>query len=212
MVEIIKKYKERAVLIGLGLAFLIFVGGGMYLQKKNLKEKVIQPKKETHKVELRVSPSTGTSSGHGAKEKRGSAPQVSSAFYLKPSPGELLEELSSMENLREDVAQKKFMSLRVLWPVYFFSLEEMDGHTIVHLDVSEDGFGVQLKSEISLADFPEFSSLESGKKLWIGGEIIGVDLSGTGMISLKTEHVNLSAEGPVPMVETDEKNKDIGDK
>jgi hypothetical protein len=202
MIALIKKHKERAVLVGLGLAFLIFVGGGLYLQKKNMKKKMIQPKKETHKVELRVAQSPDRSSGHGAKENRGDAPQVSNAFFLKPSPGELLEELSSMENLREDVAQKKFMSLRVLWPVYFFSLEELDGKTIVHLDVSEDGFGVELRSEINLADFPEFNGLEPGKKLWVGGEIIGVDLSGTGMISLRAEHVNLSAEGPGPMLET----------
>jgi len=199
MIDLIKKHSERAALIGLGLAFVVFVGGGIYLQKKNQKEKDAQPRKNLHKVELRVAQSSPASGG-SIDRKNSTAGKVaaSNAFFLKPSPEELLEELSSMENLRHDVAQKKFMSLRVLWPVYFFSLNESDSTTIVLLDVSEDGFGVQLQSEVNLTLFPEFGNLESGKKLWIGGEIIGVDLSGTGMITLKTEHVNLSAEGPNP--------------
>ncbi len=37
--DFFNKHRERVTLIGLGLAFLIFVGGGIYLQKKNKKEK-----------------------------------------------------------------------------------------------------------------------------------------------------------------------------
>ena len=38
MLDFLKKHKERATLIGVGFAFLLFVGGGIYLQDKNMQE------------------------------------------------------------------------------------------------------------------------------------------------------------------------------
>ncbi len=39
VLELIKKHKERVALIGMGVAFLIFIGGGIYLQKSKKQEK-----------------------------------------------------------------------------------------------------------------------------------------------------------------------------
>lgn len=190
----LKKHSERATLIGLAIGFLFFVGGGIYLQKQHREEKKEVDKPKIQKVELTVRSQT---QGSRKKEEGSADPQVISAFFLKPSPDELLEQLSELETVREDVAQKKFINMRVIWPVYFFDKQEKDGAVTAIFDVSEDGFGVIIESDINLSRFPELFELEQGVKLWIGGEIIGVDLSGTGTIYLNIEQVDLSAEGPL---------------
>lgn len=192
MIDFLKKHSERAALIGLGVGFLFFVGGGLYMQKQNQQDKKeVKVEPEIKKVELKVRQGKGSSDG---KNEAKTGPQNTSSFFLKPSPGELLEQLSSMETLREDVAQKKFISLRVLWPVFFFNIEELDTGITASFDVSEDGFGVVVKTEINLTAYPEINNLSPGDKIWLGGEIVGVDLSGTGTIILKTEHLALKLE------------------
>ena len=42
LIKYIKKYKERFALAGLGIAFVIFIGSGMYLQKSNKQDKELQ--------------------------------------------------------------------------------------------------------------------------------------------------------------------------
>ena len=64
------------------------------------------------------------------------------------------------------------------------------------LDVSEDGFGVVLESEVDLAVFPQLQDLAGGEKIWIGGEILAVDRAGTGTIYLKTDELRFSDEAP----------------
>ena len=120
------------------------------------------------------------------------------SFFLKPSPDELLAELASMENLNEDVVNSKFSYLRVMWPAYFFTLENTeDNKATLLLDVSEDGFGVIIRSEVKTASHPQLLDLVGGEKVWIAGEIVAVDPSGTGTIHLKTEHIRLGDEPPV---------------
>ena len=102
-----------------------------------------------------------------------------------------------MENLNEEVINAKFTHLPVLWPGYFFTLQEAeDGRVSVVLDVSEDGFGVVIVSEVDLNLYPQLRELTSGTKIWIGGEILAVDRAGTGTIYLKTEQFRFSAEAP----------------
>jgi hypothetical protein len=125
------------------------------------------------------------------------APQ-SASFSLKPSPDELLQQLTSLENFNEDVLAAKYSGLRVLWPGYFFVLQLKEGSkaTLV-LDVAEDGFGVVIESEVDTTVYPQLRDLQPGKKLWIGGEIIAVDRSGTGTIYLRIEHLKFGDE-PIP--------------
>lgn len=195
MLALIKKHRERAALIGLGIGFLLLVGGGIYLQKQNRKAESDLHEVEIKKVELRARPGKSSSS---KKEGEKTVSPSTSAFYLRPSPGELLEQLAGLTDLREDVAQKKFLKLRVIWPVYFFTAkEEADGRGSVQFDVSEDGFGVVVVGAINLDAYPELKELTPGMKLWVGGEIIGVDFSGTGTIHLNIEQVDLSPDGPL---------------
>lgn len=194
MIAFVKKHKERAALVGMGIGFLLFVGGGIYLQKQNRRASEEIKEQEVKKVELTVRKSTSSPQ----QETEGASTQaVTSAFFLEPSPGELLEKLESLDNLREDVAKKTVLNLRIIWPVYFFSLDEQEGAATAVFDVSEDGFGITVQTMVDTARYPEIKELQPGEKLWLGGEIIGVDLSGVGTIYLKMEQLDLSPEGPL---------------
>ena len=189
--ELLKRNRERVTLLGVAVAFLMFVGGGLYLQKKNRFEKE-QPFEAIPKtVELSIQKKSET----GAQGEE--SPRQASSFFLRPSPEELLQQLASMENLNENVVGEKYTGLRVLWPVYFFSVQETEGgKATLLLDVSENGFGVLVDSEIDLAAYPQIRTLQASQKIWIAGEILAVDPAGTGTIYIKVEHLSFSEEEP----------------
>ena len=112
-----------------------------------------------------------------------------------------------MENLNKDVVNSKFSYLRVLWPAFFFTLEQDEaGQTTLLLDVSEDGFGVQIQSEVDVGAFPQLLELTTGEKMWLGGEILAVDPNGTGTIYIKTEHISFGDEPPLTLPEPKTEN------
>ncbi len=85
-----------------------------------------------------------------------------------------------------------------MWPVYFFSIMSQEEKVVtVLLDVSEDGFGVEVQSEIDTAVYPEIIELKEGDKFWIAGEILAVDPAGTGTVFLKMEHLRFSEDGGI---------------
>lgn len=87
-------------------------------------------------------------------------------------------------------SNQKYTGLRVMWPAYFFQiLHQESNRATVLLDVAEDGFGVTIETEIDSLLFPEILVTERGTKIWIAGEIRGVDASGTGTIHMATEEV-----------------------
>lgn len=190
--EFIKKNRERVTLVTVVSIFVLSIGGGFLLQRnRSAKELRNAPLPKT--VELKVA-----AKGDASGEPEGKSDSAS--FFLKPSPDELLQQLTSLENFNEDVVEGKYTGLRVLWPAYFFTLQSSEGNnkgTLV-LDVTEDGFGVVIESEVDIALYPQLKDLEAGKKLWIGGEILAVDRSGTGTVYLKAENVSLSDTPPFP--------------
>lgn len=192
MIEFLRKHKERVTLIGMGIAFLCFVVGGIYLQKKNRQDQEPLPEVVAKTVELKIK-----SQNQSEEQSKTASRGKTTSFFLKPSPDELLAELASMENLNDDVVHSKFLYLRVMWPAYFFTLEQTeDGKAALLLDVAEDGFGVIIRSEIDIASHPQLLELVGGEKVWIAGEIVAVDPSGTGTIHLKTEHFKFGDESP----------------
>jgi uncharacterized protein YneF (UPF0154 family) len=199
VLELIKKYKERVALIGMGVAFLIFIGGGIYLQKSKKLEK--DPPVAARQVHPEQSHEQQAQAGMQPRQ----ATRTSTAYFLKPSPDELLEQLASMENLTEDAIGEKFTQLSVLWPAYFFTLRETeDGRRSIVLDVSEDGFGVVIESDVDLNLYPQVGQLARGERIWIGGKILAVDPAGTGTIYLATEQLEIGDDppfSPVPPVE-----------
>ena len=172
----------------MGLSLAICVGGGIYLQKKNIhakEEKITEKPPET--IELQSERpdmnTAGKTDSHGKSE----------TFFLKPSPAELMAQLSEMAGLNEDVSRAKYQGLRVMWPVYFFSVMAREGNRVkVLLDVSEDGFGVVVQSELDVTVYPEILSLKSGTRLWLAGEIKAIDPRGTGTIYIRTEHLKFT--------------------
>jgi hypothetical protein len=200
VLDFLKKHKERVTLIGVGFAFLLFVGGGIYLQDKNMQGNQPVTDASTKTVKLKVSPQT-----EGQKNTK--SPATTTAFFLRPSADELLAELAAMENLNKDVVNSKFSYLRVLWPAFFFTLEQDEaGQTTMLLDVSEDGFGVQIQSEVDVGAFPQLLELTTGEKMWLGGEILAVDPNGTGTIYIKTEHISFGDEPPLTLPEPKTEN------
>ena len=191
LIEFIKKHKERFALVGMGIAFIVFIGGGIYLQKNNKQEKDLHPKDEPVRVELPT----------GQQKKRQMAAKPAAAttatYYLKPAPDEILQQLASMNYLKADVIKEKFSQLPVLWPAYFFTIQKTeDGRSSLVLDVSEDGFGAVIESEIDIGLYPQLQELKTGQKVWIGGKILGVDPAGTGKIYLKSDQYRIGDEAP----------------
>jgi hypothetical protein len=179
----LKRNKERVILYGVLVAFFIVVGSGYFL-RGGRKQELEQTKEAIPKaVALQVRQGV-----EGSAQEQGAT--GSTPFFLEPSPDQLLQQLTSLENLNEGAVEGRYVGLRVLWPAYFFTLEEGQGskRSLV-LDVDEDGFGVILESEVDPAAYPQLTTLEVGKKLWIGGEIQAVDRAGTGTVFLKVENI-----------------------
>jgi len=189
LLNFLKKHNERATIVGLGIGLIVFVGLGIYLQKKNSQEKEAPLLREPIKIELEVKQNEVPSKSNSTSKKTNS-------FFLKPSPAELLQQLSSMENLQESVAQSKLKHLRVLWQVYYFNVESVEGGDALSLDISEDGFGVEVRGNINSTDYPQLSGLKIGDKIWVAGEIEAVDPSGTGTVYLKIELLDFTDDGP----------------
>lgn len=191
MIEFIRNYWERIVLLLVTAIFFILVGSGVYLQKRNNEELEINVKLPTANVKIQLPRKNETRS-------RDIASPGPTSFYLKPLPGELLEQIANLESFDEKIATGKFSGLPVMWEVYFFSFEEHENNIgTVQLDVSEDGFGVLVVCDADVDEFPEITDLERGMKIWVAGEILSVDPSGTGTIYLKTDYFRFTdlAEG-----------------
>ena len=182
MIVYIKKYWERIVLLLVTMAFFFLVGGGVYLQKQNKFDMEHGAGIDSQKVKKQRPLKTDS-------QPRDIASPESTSFYLGLSPAELMEQITNLYSLDEKVATAKFSGLPVIWSGYFFSLKKgEDDTTYVQLDVSEDGFGVILICDADLYEYPDFTEIESGKKIWVAGEIVAADPSGTGTIYLKTEY------------------------
>jgi hypothetical protein len=190
VIDFIRKHKERVALIGVVAAFLIFIVGGIYLQKNNKREREILPVAAPVTVQLKTKK---TDDSHSATKPLA----ANTTYFLKPSPEELFEQLAAMENLNADVINEKISQMPVLWPAYFFALRPgEDGRMVVVLDVSEDGFGVVLKSAVDLGLYPQLLDLVRGEKIWIGGKILAVDPAGTGTVYLETDQLRIGDEPP----------------
>lgn len=141
----------------------------------------------------------------GSAENR--KPQGTSSFFLHPDPKELLEKLENLspQEFREEA--RELPGLKVMWPAFFFSVNAVEnGKAEVIFDASEDGFGALIVSRIDAAKYPQVLTLERGKKIWIAGEISGVDPTGTGQFILDAEYVRFDDyQPPKPSPEKEKK-------
>ena len=200
MLEFMKKHKERITLISVAVVFVVLVGGGVYLQKQ--KAKVKEPQHKTKPTRIKIS-----RPGEKGSQRADNSPATkATTFFLKPLPGELMEMIADLDSLDESVATKKFSGLPVMWAVFHFSaVKKNDNIVTVQLDVSEDGFGVIVMCDVDVNEFPQIVEIESGRKIWVAGEIVAVDPSGTGTVYLKTDYVSFTdpTESELPVTVAD---------
>ena len=200
MIEFVRKYWERIVLLLVTVIFFVFVGIGIFLQGNGKGDTEPDDETSQEKIEVILPEQTESQSPNSVSSRF-------TSFYLRPLPGELMEQIANLDSLDEKVATGKFSGLPVMWSVYFFSFQQHeDKSTTVRLDVSEDGFGVMIICDADVKAYPEITEVESGKKMWVAGEILSVDPSGTGTIYLKSDYFRFTElEEVAPVVPADEK-------
>jgi hypothetical protein len=113
-------------------------------------------------------------------------------FSRLPSPEEVTAKIESLDIHERKNEEKKLSQLRVIWPLYFFSLTKRgEDSATVMLDASEDGFGVIIICEINLQRYPGITNAHPGDRIWVAGQIAEVDTHGTGQIVLFAEYFGL---------------------
>ncbi len=201
MVEWIKANKELILgsagaigfLIILALLGVLFQGGNDNAKDENEEIKVME------KVEI-ISQNKNANSGSDGGE--GSKQPESNTYFLEPSASELVEKLENLDPVSLDEKTKEFPGLKVMWPLYFFSLtEKKDGSTQLLLDVSEDGFGITVVCDVDVNKYPQIYDVKEGDVLWIAGEITGLVPEGTRQFHIKTEQIRFGGTVEQPPVE-----------
>ncbi len=116
-----------------------------------------------------------------------------SAFSQLPAPAEVTRKLEALDTYLRKTEEGKLADLQVIWPLYLFSSTRHGEDTVsLLLDASENGFGVIIKTEISLKRYPGIASARPGDRIWLAGKIAEVDTHGTGQITLTTEFVGFA--------------------
>lgn len=111
-------------------------------------------------------------------------------YFLKPSPAEVMTMVKEIVDSELPVPEEKYNNLRIVWPAYFFKIVAQDSVTATVLfDTSQDGFGVNISTDINLMENPDILAAVPYQKVWLAGEISAIDPDGTGTIYMKTEHV-----------------------
>lgn len=178
-----------AVLILAAMLLAILIGMRIqqnYLvrQRQQAEEQLPAPEK------VRLGSSTPSATEGGQPRQTGAT-----LFFLKPSPDEVLSLIKELGNAALPAANQKYTGMKVMWPAYFFQiLKQETSQASLLFDVSEDGFGVTIRTEVDTARFPQILTLERGAKIWLAGEIMGVDPAGTGTIFLLTEEVRFAED------------------
>ncbi len=121
-----------------------------------------------------------------------------STFFIKPTAEELLAALREAGPFVADAPIGHEQPAQVIWPGYFFSLQETGTDAVVHLDIDESGFGTILRCLVDLNRYPELRTLEQGRKIWVAGRITGVDLAGDGIITIAVQHIRFTDDPPLP--------------
>lgn len=187
----IKKNKDRLLAAGIIIFFAILVSlSSLLFTGENKQSTNSVEEEEVTQVEIAEPASSSENESKGQ-------PAQSTSFFLRPSAEELLKKLEGLSYSDFKKETKQLPGLKVMWPAYFFSAEKIDAKKVqILLDTAKDGFGVELITEIDIERYPEILALEKGTKIWIASEITGFDPTGTGLISLRTEHVRFDDFDP----------------
>ena len=125
-------------------------------------------------------------------------------FLLQPGPTELMAVIAAVNKAELPLDLTKYQKARILWPVYFFKIRQMNGQAaLVMFDSNADGFGVSVQGEIDSAEFPEIKRLQPGQKVWLAGRIVAADAAGTGSVRLDVDYCNTDGDTPLDAVVRD---------
>jgi len=184
--EMIRQKRDIIILVSMILLVLLLIVAGLKMQKNYGFRQ--QAEKDVEQSLEKVTFSSGQQRGEGQRQSGGSQ---QTAYFLEPSPEEMLKLIRESGQAQLPKDSQKFISFKIMWPCYFFQVlkEEGDSATVL-LDVSEDGFGATIVTDIDIQRFPEIMFTEQGKKVWIAGEIIGVDPTGTGTIHMVSDEIS----------------------
>lgn len=125
-------------------------------------------------------------------------------FLLKPNPAELLAAIATASGAELPIDLTRYENTKVLWQVYFFRIRKTDGKTAsVMFDSSADGFGVSVQAEIDATAFPDIKSIPPGQQVWLAGEIVAADTTGTGLVRIKAAYCNPNGDLAVGEIASD---------
>lgn len=192
----IHEKRDILVIILIIVVVLVLFTIGMNMQKnygirKRAEEEARRP---PEKVTLQAErSSTGGKAGNENDGQTGGTAAGDSGaatYYLKPSAEELMSLIRESGQTQLPQESQQYSGFRVMWPCYFFQVLKQEGsRATVLLDVSEDGFGATIVTDLDTQRYPEVLGLQRGQKIWLAGEIVGVDGTGTGTIHIISEEV-----------------------
>lgn len=191
-----KKNKDMLIPTAGAIFVVIMLGGIGTLLNSNGDTRNEDPAEEVPKKIEIPAKEKDSSSKNNEQKQVADKPET---FYIEPGPGQILEALDGLDPVALDEQSQKFPGLKVMWPLYFFKLEEDENkNTFLYLDVSETGFGITVVCNIDPNRYPQLNDIKSGDLLWVAGEIAGLDASGTGQFHIQTEQIRFGGTKDKP--------------
>lgn len=145
-----------------------------------------EPKAEV--VAADASDTNDSSKDSSQKPERPSTKNVG-GYFTEISPESIIAQAhipSALSPLPKDPEE---VQMPVGWFVYFSQAYPSEENLFtVTLDTDKNGFGTVIVCEVDLTTFPQFRSMETGKKIWVAGHIKNISLEGTGTINLEPDH------------------------
>lgn len=186
------KNRKKLTVIGGVLVAVLLLAGGLLLSGKKHDDVAVTAEHAAEPESIYLVLAAETPGGEAVP---GSGRTES--FALHPTPAEVIAQVRTLAAANLAVPEDKYAGLLVLWPCYFFKIgETKEGLSRVFLDGAEDGFGATLVTSLDLDRYPQVKELARGAKLWLAGEIDGVDAGGTGTIDFRTDLAIFQEEMP----------------
>jgi hypothetical protein len=107
--------------------------------------------------------------------KQEEKPPFDQAIYsTKPSPVDILKEISQAPTIHQTSRANEFLSLRVQWKTVLSGASRKD-EGVIALDLRsvENGFAL-VSADIELSQYPLLNTAKDGTKIWIAGTISGI--------------------------------------
>ena len=97
-------------------------------------------------------------------------------YRIHPTPDEIVGEIANLPVFQQKAAGQNYTRLHVRWPATFYSIIPHQGNV---------GFLVMLRylggypwvycNHVDIQKYPEFKIMKEQERLWVAGEISGVD-------------------------------------